>query len=56
MCVIERPIHEIDEVLPRCGEVMENSLFGIVDKNYARGVKAALDWVTGQDDDNPMGD
>lgn len=53
---IERTDDEIDEVINKCCDSEDDGKSAWPAMSYEQGVKAALLWVTGQHNDNPMED
>ena len=54
MYTLERSDDEIDAVLNACSESMDAGRAKWPGMTYEQGVRAGIDWVTGQQDDNPM--
>lgn len=53
---ITREDDEINEVLNKACESEDNGRSQWPGMTYEQGVKAAIDWITGATDDNPMED
>jgi hypothetical protein len=53
---IERTDDEINDVLNKCSEQSDAGGSKWPGQTYEDGVAAALRWVTGDDDNNPMED
>lgn len=56
MLTLEREDEEIDDVLNKCAESSDKGSSKWPAMTYEQGVEAALLWVTGQHDENPMED
>lgn len=54
MYSVERETAEIDDTLNACMESEEVGLSKFPGMTYEQGVKAGIDWVTGQSDENPL--
>jgi len=56
MYEIKRSNEEIDDVLNKTSESVDQGTTRWAGMSYEQGVEAAILWVTGQTDDNPMED
>ena len=54
MYELERSDKEINDLIEKCYEQSKRGTTKYRGMTYEDGVRAALDWVTGQDDANPM--
>lgn len=56
MYQIERTDEEIDAVLNKASEQEDKGTSRWPGMSYEQGLRAAIDWLTGASDDNPMED
>jgi len=56
MVETKRTQEEVDDVLDKCAEQTEQGTTKWSAMSYEQGVEAALRWVTGDTDDDPMED
>ncbi len=54
--IVERTQEEIDEILNKCAESIDKGQAKWPAMTFEQGVDAALRWVTGDTDENPMED
>jgi len=52
--MVERSKIEIDEVINECNESIDEDTTQYYAMTYEEGVKAALEWVTGDVDEKPF--
>lgn len=53
---IAPPKEDIDEVLNQCSDAADSGRSKFPGMSYEQGVEAAIRWLIGDDDSNPMDD
>jgi hypothetical protein len=56
MYILKRQDNEVDEVLNKAAEAVDEGTSQWPGMSYEQGVQAALDWILGHTDENPMED
>ena len=51
---VKRKEKEIDDLLNRCAEAEDEGRTAYPGMNYEMGVKAGIEWLTGQRSDHPL--
>lgn len=53
---VVRDREEVDELLNQCSESEDEGVSKFPGMSYEQGIRAGIDWLTGQRDENPMDD